>query len=156
MLNKFLSHFSSSTARVFCMKVYGTKIDINVRIFSSCELNMINKKMLTKISVLYAIVSFPIFIIGSKYGAIGLSWAFVIAALINMTYQWYIFRRLLQNLISYSYGIVLISVVAFLSWITGNFEINLPIVYRLLFVLFMSFSLIVYLYKYEYKRIISA
>lgn len=46
-------------------------------------------------SLILVTLGFPIFYIGSKFGAIGLASSFVIAAYIHMTYHWIVFKKLL-------------------------------------------------------------
>jgi O-antigen/teichoic acid export membrane protein len=111
------------------------------------------QKRLTQISLIYAIISAPIFYYGTKHGAIGLAWAFVIAAFINMSYQWIIFRKLLNNQISYLYALLAFSIIGILSLVTNLFKIDWALPYRLVLVIFLSLFFFLYLYKVEYVKI---
>ncbi|WP_396186345.1 oligosaccharide flippase family protein [Flavobacterium sp.] len=62
-------------------------------IFSSAD----KQKLLSYLSIAYAIVSVPILWIGSKYGAEYLSLAFIITAVINMSYHWYFMQKILPT-----------------------------------------------------------
>jgi O-antigen/teichoic acid export membrane protein len=55
------------------------------------------QKTLSYLSVLYAVVSVPILWIGSHYGAVYLSLAFLSTAIINMTYHWYYIQKILPS-----------------------------------------------------------
>lgn len=68
------------------------------------------QRLLAILSIIYGTLAFPIFFFGSKYGAIGLAWAFVIAAYIHMTYHWIIFKNLLSPYLSFKYTFKLFSI----------------------------------------------
>ena len=84
------------------------------------------QRMLAILSVIHGTIAFPIFYIGSKYGAIGLAWASLISAYINMTYHWIIFRKLLSPNLTFSYSFKLFSliVLASISSLFMPFEYN--------------------------------
>lgn len=111
------------------------------------------QKLLSRLSIIYATTAFPIFFIGTKYGAIGLAWAFVIAAFINMTYHWVIFRNLLDKNVSLLYSISIFSVIGVLSFYTGFYEIKFSFLIRLLLAVLLSLLFIGYIYKFELKKI---
>jgi O-antigen/teichoic acid export membrane protein len=60
-------------------------------IFSSSD----HQKLLSKLSIAYAVISVPILWYGSSFGAESLSIAFVIAAILNFTYHWYFLQKIL-------------------------------------------------------------
>jgi O-antigen/teichoic acid export membrane protein len=62
-------------------------------IFSSAD----KQKLLSYLSIAYAIVSVPILWLGSHYGAEYLSLAFIITAVINMSYHWYFMQKILPT-----------------------------------------------------------
>lgn len=62
-------------------------------IFSSSD----KQKLLSVLSIAYAIVSVPILWLGSYYGAEYLSLAFLLTAVINMSYHWYFMQRILSS-----------------------------------------------------------
>jgi O-antigen/teichoic acid export membrane protein len=62
-------------------------------IFSSAD----KQKLLSYLSIAYAIVSVPILWVGSHYGAEYLSLAFIITAVINMSYHWYFMQKILPT-----------------------------------------------------------
>lgn len=82
-------------------------------------LNSFDKqRLLAILSIVYGILCVPVFFIGSKHGAIGLAWAFVISAYVNMTYHWVVFRNLLSPGITVVYTIKLFSILIFASLIS--------------------------------------
>jgi O-antigen/teichoic acid export membrane protein len=117
-------------------------------------LNALDKqKLLTKMTMVYAIISAPIFYFGTKYGAVGLAWAFVIAAFVNMSYQWIIFRNLLDKRISVLYSLIVFAIIGFLSLGTYFYKIDYSFSVRLGLALLLSFFLFGYMYKVEYVKI---
>ena len=105
------------------------------------------QKLLSRLSIIYATTAFPIFYVGSKFGAIGLAWAFLIAAFVNMTYHWVIFRNLIDQNISVLFSISIFSCIAILSFYTGIYDINIPYLIRLSLGGFLSILFVIYLYK---------
>jgi O-antigen/teichoic acid export membrane protein len=110
------------------------------------------QKLLSRLSIIYATTAFPVFFIGTKYGATGLAWAFVIAAFINMTYHWVLFRNLLDKNVSILYSIIIFSVIAVLSFYTGFYEIKFSFLIRLSLAVLLSILFIGYIYKIELKK----
>lgn len=91
-------------------------------------LNSFDKqKLLAILSIIYGVLCLPVFFYGSRFGAIGLAWAFVISAYINMTYHWVVFRNILTPGITVIYTVKLFSVliVASLVSLFNPFELNL-------------------------------
>ena len=91
-------------------------------------LNSFDKqKILAILSIIYGVLCLSVFFYGSRFGAIGLAWAFVISAYINMTYHWVVFRNILTPGITVIYTVKLFSVliVASLVSLFNPFELNL-------------------------------
>lgn len=91
-------------------------------------LNSFDKqRVLAILSIVYGVLCLPVFYFGSKYGAIGLAWAFVISAYINMTYHWIVFRNILSPGITFIYTLKLFSVLIVASLISlfNPFELNI-------------------------------
>src|ERR1035437_89648 len=81
-----------------------------------CTIGMVlssydKQRTLAILSIIYSILALPIFYMGAKYGAIGLAWAFVIAAYINMTYHWIVFKNLLSPYLTFNYSFKLFSII---------------------------------------------
>jgi len=74
-------------------------------IFSSAD----KQKLLSYLSIAYAIVSVPILWVGSLYGAEYLSLAFIVTAVINMSYHWYFMQKILPSPLSIAFTIKLFS-----------------------------------------------
>lgn len=111
------------------------------------------QKLLATLSIIYGVVASPIFYFGTKYGATGLAWAFVIAAFINMTYHWVIFRNLLEKHISILYSVAIFGSIGLLSFLTYNYHIKYSFSTRLVIGLILSSSLLFYMYKYEFPKL---
>jgi len=111
------------------------------------------QKLLATLSIFYGVIAAPIFYFGTKYGAIGLAWSFVIAAFLNMTYHWVIFRNLLEKHISLLYSIIIFASIGILSYLTYNFKIELTFVFRLCLGILLSAGLFTYLYKVEFLKL---
>ncbi|MCF8320868.1 MAG: oligosaccharide flippase family protein [Flavobacterium sp.] len=62
-------------------------------VFSSSD----KQKLLSYLSIAYAVVSVPILWVGSHYGAEYLSLAFIITSVINMSYHWYFMQKTLPT-----------------------------------------------------------
>lgn len=91
-------------------------------------LNSFDKqRLLAILSIIYGVLCLPVFFIGSKYGAIGLAWAFVISAYVNMTYHWVVFKKLLSPGITIVYTIKLFSILILASVISlfNPYDLNL-------------------------------
>lgn len=88
------------------------------------------QKRLSILSVIYAIISVPFLWFGSKYGAIGLSIAFVLASLVNLTYHWYYMNRSLPYSLGIKYSIFLFTPLVITFLIVINIPTNLPILFR--------------------------
>jgi O-antigen/teichoic acid export membrane protein len=111
------------------------------------------QKLLSILSIIYTLISFPLFYFGSKYGAMGLAISFVIAAFINMTYHWIIFRNLLQRGISIVYSFSIFSIIGILTFLTYKYEFTISILMRLILLIIITLLVISYIYKIEYTKI---
>ncbi|MEP7110016.1 MAG: oligosaccharide flippase family protein [Ferruginibacter sp.] len=111
------------------------------------------QKLLAKLSIIYGVLAAPVFYLGSKHGATGLAWAFVIAAFVNMTYHWVIFRNLLQKRISILYSFGIFVVIGLLSYGTFLYKIDYSFTLRLVTGALLSAALFTYMYKVEYSKI---
>jgi len=111
------------------------------------------QKLLSQLSIIYSVTAFPIFFIGAKYGAIGLAWAFVIAAFINMTYHWVIFRNSLDKNISIFYSLIIFFTICILCLYTGIYMVEMSLNVRLIQCLFLLSLFIFYIFKIELKNL---
>lgn len=157
--------FSYDIVHLLYGKAYSTSANViliqcwfTVMFSISCTIGMVlnaldKQKLLTQMSVIYAITSAPVFFIGTKFGAIGLASAFVIAAFLNMTYQWVIFRNLLQKRISILYSFRIFFIIGMLALGTAMFKIEFSIWLRLAVGLILSICLFIYIYKIEYLKL---
>jgi O-antigen/teichoic acid export membrane protein len=84
------------------------------------------QRMLAILSVIHAIIATTIYYFGTNYGAIGLAWAFVISAYINMTYHWVVFKNFLSPFITFGYLIFLTGIILIfnISTLFVPFELN--------------------------------
>lgn len=151
-------HLLYGAAYATSANVILTQCWFTVMFFISCTIGVVlnsldKQKLLTQMTMIYAVVSAPIFYFGTKHGAIGLAWAFVIAAFVNMTYQWVIFRKLLQNQISVLYSFFIFSVIGTLSLLTYFYKIEYSFIIRLIIAIVLTISLLVYIFKVEYQKI---
>ncbi|WP_439483336.1 oligosaccharide flippase family protein [Cyclobacterium plantarum] len=105
------------------------------------------QRQLAILSIIHGILAIPILYYGTKYGAIGLAWAFVISGCVNMTYHWVIFRKLLSPFLDLSYTFKLFSILITTAicslFIPFDFGIGLK---------FLSLILISFLSGYYIKR----
>lgn len=112
------------------------------------------QRTLAILSIIYGTLALPIFYMGAKYGAIGLAWAFVIAAYIHMTYHWIVFKNLLSPYLTFSYSFKLFSIII-LATICSLF-VPFEYSFTLKIILGISITLIAgYFLKYkELKKIL--
>jgi O-antigen/teichoic acid export membrane protein len=111
------------------------------------------QRLLAILSMIYTLVSFPIFYFGSKFGAIGLSISFVIASFINMSYHWIYFIKSLEKGISIVYSIAIFSLIGILTFLTYNYEFNISLIMKFLLLIIITLSTLFYFYKTEYKNL---
>ncbi|SHM41852.1 Membrane protein involved in the export of O-antigen and teichoic acid [Cyclobacterium lianum] len=98
------------------------------------------QRQLAVLSIVHGVLAIPVLYIGTKYGAIGLAWAFVISGCINMTYHWVIFSRLLSPYLNMGYSVKLFSLLA----ITAVFSLFVPFEFGIgvKFLAFVSIAII--------------
>jgi O-antigen/teichoic acid export membrane protein len=99
------------------------------------------QKTLSYLSIAYSIVSVPILWIGSHYGAESLALAFIIAAMINMSYHWYFMQKMLASPFTKTFTVKLILIVAVPFMVSLFIPENLNFIYR--FVAYISIILII-------------
>ncbi len=119
-------------------------------------LNSFDKQRLVAIlSIVYGVLCIPVFFIGSKYGAIGLAWAFVISAYVNMTYHWVVFRNLLTPGITIVYTIKLFSVLILASLISLFNPFDLSIFLKISFGILITGAAGMYLKNRELPKLLA-
>jgi len=117
-------------------------------------LNSLDKqKLLSIISIISGVIATPIFYYQSRFGAIGLAWAFVITAFVNMTYPWAILLKLVKNQISITYTILIFSILGILVWSTSYYSFEWSFIIRLGISIILTFVIFYYLYKIEFKKL---
>lgn len=113
------------------------------------------QRVMAILSIIYGTLALPVFYLGSRYGAIGLAWSYVIAAYIHMTYHWIVFKNLLSPYLTYSYTIKLFSVII-LATIGSLF---VPFEYSLVLKIILGISVTLitglYLRMRELKKLLS-
>jgi O-antigen/teichoic acid export membrane protein len=119
-------------------------------------LNSFDKqRLLAILSIIYGTLCIPVFFIGSKYGAIGLAWAFVIGACINMTYHWVIFRKLLFPDVTSIYTLKLFSILILASLFSLFVPFDFSILIKLLIVISITLATGIYLKNRELPKLLS-
>ena len=104
------------------------------------------QKELSILSIFYAAVSVPFLWYGSMYGAIGLSIAFFVASLVNLSYHWYCMNVLLPSSLGVKYTIRLFTPLIITFLVAINIPIDLSIFYRVIIMIvfilifFLSFN----------------
>lgn len=103
------------------------------------------EKLILRFSIIYFILCTPALFYGSKFGALGLSYGYVLSYGIGMIYVWFTFKKIMRIKIKYEGFIWLLAAALFiLSYFTSN-EITLP--YKLLIGVVILGSLCPYLFK---------
>jgi O-antigen/teichoic acid export membrane protein len=101
---------------------------------------------LATLSIVYGVISLPIFFYGTKFGAIGLAWAFIIAAIVNMSYHWIIFRKLLSGHISLLYTAIIFLPLILLTLISSSVIIEISIYIKIIISILLCSSVGFFLY----------
>jgi O-antigen/teichoic acid export membrane protein len=118
-------------------------------------LNSFDKqRLLATLSIVYGILALPFFYFGARYGAIGLAWAFVIAAFVNMTYHWVIFRNLLSPYITLEYSFILFSIIVSTTFISLLLPFQYSMLIKLVVGIFVTLIAFYYLRYNELKKIL--
>lgn len=89
------------------------------------------QNQLAWLSFIYAIVSTPILWYGSKFGAFGLSVSFLISALINLSYHWVYFAKILPKGIKFKYTALVFSILSIGAIIATLIPQNLGFFYKI-------------------------
>lgn len=119
-------------------------------------LNSFDKQKLASfLSIIYGILSFPLYFLGAKYGALGLSWAFVISAVINMIYHWIVFKKLLHPYISLRYSFSLFIVILFFISISLIVPFDFNFIIKVLIGALLTVAIIYYLVNSEFVKVIT-
>lgn len=94
-------------------------------------LGAVNKeKLILKLGIINALVSTPMLYFGSKYGALGLSYGYVISFAIFEIYLWYIFKKSVKINIQYDLFLWIFAVILFaISYFIPQ---NLYFLYRII------------------------
>lgn len=102
-----------------------------------------NEKLLIKSSIVNVIISVPLLYVGSKYGALGLSYGYVISFAIFEIYLWLSFKKTLNLVITQDKVLWLISIVLFLVsfFLLNEISLVLKIVISVVVILFIGLLL---------------
>jgi O-antigen/teichoic acid export membrane protein len=114
------------------------------------------QKKLAILSVIGGIISLPISFWGSKYGAIGLAWAFVITAYINMTYHWIVFKSILTPYLTFSYSFVIFSILITATICSLFLPFEISLIPKIILGTLITFTVGYYLKNIELKKILSS
>lgn len=107
-------------------------------------LGAINKeKLILRIGIVNALISTPMLYFGSRYGAIGLSYGYVISFALGGIYVWYKFRRLVN--INFNNSIWILAIFLFIiSYFTPH---DIPIIYRIILASIIVGIATIYIHK---------
>jgi O-antigen/teichoic acid export membrane protein len=144
----------SDSAKMILIQCWYTVFFIIFSVIGTVLSAFDKQNLLATLSVIYAIIATPIFFFGSKYGATGLSWAFLTAALMNMTYHWIVFRKHLEGYISFIYSAALFTPLVLLISLSTFLTINLSLFFKIVMMVVLCALSGLFLYKFEYKKII--
>jgi O-antigen/teichoic acid export membrane protein len=101
------------------------------------------EKLILKTSIVNALIATPLLFIGSRYGALGLSYGYVVSFSLFEIYLWYLFQKKLKIKIQYALWYWSLAIILFIiSYIISK---NMPIVYKLTLVIPMVIGLGFYL-----------
>jgi O-antigen/teichoic acid export membrane protein len=104
-------------------------------IFSSAD----KQKLLSYLSIVYAAISVPILWLGSHFGAVYLSLAFIVTALINISYHWYFVQKILPTPFSKTFVIKLLLLIFIPLTMSFFIPENLDLFYRLFIYIIVIF-----------------
>lgn len=91
------------SARVILIQCWFTMLYSIFSAIGTTLMSFDKQRVMAILSIIYGTLAFPVYFIGSKYAAIGLAWAFVIAAFLHMTYHWIVFKNLLSPYLTWGY-----------------------------------------------------
>ncbi len=89
-----------------------------------------HEKIILRFGILYFVFCTPVFFYASQYGALGLSYGYVISFGICLVYVWHIFKKTLQIQISYTSLIWVLALLLFL--ISGLIPVDFSLIYKIL------------------------
>jgi O-antigen/teichoic acid export membrane protein len=100
-----------------------------------------NQKLLTYLSIVYAIISVTILWLGSFYGAEYISLSFLIASFINLTYHWYFMEKALSWPFNKAERIKLLAVLVVPGLILVFIPNSISLIFRVVFCLLLLITL---------------
>lgn len=103
------------------------------------------ERVMFKLGILNALVSLPMLYYGSKYGAIGLSYAYVISFALFEIYLWYYFKNLFQLKIQKDKLMWFLALILFL--ISYYIPQETLLIERIAIALFINIIIVLYVYK---------
>lgn len=111
------------------------------------------QKLVATTSILYAILSTPILYISSYYGAVGLAVGYIVASFVNMSYNFYYFRKVTNNKITIRYllNMMLMFLLAFLVVYALN-QLMLPLFVRISIFVLICFVIYLFYRRKKYDR----
>ena len=101
------------------------------------------QKLLAVTSIIYALVSMPILYVGAKYGAVGLSMGYIVASIVNMTYNYYYLLKTTEFKIPWIFNIGIFGGIAVFMGISLLIPDDSNILLRLIIALLFSVSIYV-------------
>ncbi len=113
------------------------------------------QRLLSMLSVISAVVATFAYYFGTRHGAIGLSWAFVISAYISLAYHWVVFRKLLAPYVTISYLAIISSVIILFNTGTLFIPFEFSFVLKLISGIAATILALLYLRNKELKEIYS-
>jgi O-antigen/teichoic acid export membrane protein len=111
------------------------------------------QRLLSLLSVISAVIATVTYYFGTKYGAIGLSWAFVISAYISIAYHWVVFRKLLAPHITVSYLVIISAIIIFFNTGTLLIPFEFSFILKLFSGIAATVLAFIYLRNKELKEI---
>jgi O-antigen/teichoic acid export membrane protein len=111
-----------------------------------------NERLLVKSSIINAVIALPILYIGSKYGALGLSYGYVLSFAVFEIYIWIEFRRSINIKIENDWFLWLLALVLF--FMSYFFINNVSLLTKILVcAVFISLTILYYL-KFKKEKVI--
>jgi len=137
----------ASTALVLTYQVWFTVTFAIFNFIGSILSSSDNQKLLSYLSIMYAIVSVSILWFGSFHGAEYISLSFLIASFINLTYHWYFLEKTLYWPFNNAYRIKLLAALVLPGLILMFIPNSISFINRVLFCLVLL--LVILLFYYE-------
>jgi O-antigen/teichoic acid export membrane protein len=144
-----------SSAKVILIQCWSTLLFAIFSTIGTVLSSFDKQRMLAILSIVHAFIAISIYYWGTKYGAIGLAWAFVISAYLNLTYHWIVFKNFLSPYITISYLVILSAIIILFN--IGTLFVPFELSFTLKIVLVISVTLIaVYYLKNKELKIITS